>query len=170
MSKAKVFVALSASACGFVGWWWRPIPDPMEGNHKGPIRGEWMSKNLLTDFADEPKPLLYEIARHITVFITVTAARSFLVYGGDFNIKNDDKYANFIQNVYARSKDKPLLTVSNHRSLADDTTVFSSILPYWMNIQPKYLRYSLCAQEYCFNPMVSTNNPDLTQPLYVYIV
>ena len=52
------------------------------------------------------------------------------------------------------SKSRPLLTISNHRSLMDDPMILSSILPFWVAIQPKYNRYSICAQEYCFNSKV----------------
>ena len=52
------------------------------------------------------------------------------------------------------SKSRPLLTISNHRSLMDDPMILSSILPFWIAIQPKYNRYSVCAQEYCFNSNV----------------
>jgi hypothetical protein len=52
------------------------------------------------------------------------------------------------------SKSRPLLTISNHRSLMDDPMILSSILPFWVAIQPKYNRYSICAQEYCFNSNV----------------
>jgi hypothetical protein len=154
MGKVKIAVGVSTLACGAAGWWWRPIADPMNGDEKGPIRNGWMSKHLLSDHADQSKPILYELARRVTVFVTVTAARSFLIYGGEFKIKFDENYDKFLEKVLDRDSGIALITVSNHRSLADDTTVFSSVLPYWMNIQPRYLRYSLCAQEYCFNPKV----------------
>lgn len=154
MGKVKIAVGVVTLAGGAAGWWWRPIADPMNGDEKGPIRSGWMSKQLLSDSADQSKPLLYELARRVTVFVTVSAARSFLTIGGEFKIKMDAHYSKFLEKVLDRDSGIALITVSNHRSLADDTTIFSSVLPYWMNIQPRYLRYSLCAQEYCFNPKV----------------
>ncbi len=121
----------------------------------GPQRNGWISQNPLSDTADQPKPILYDIARSITVFCTVNLARAYTLYGGNFKIILDDNYSHFLEKVYTRDENEALITVSNHRSLADDTTMFSSILPYWMNVQPKYLRNSLCAQEYCFNKNVS---------------
>lgn len=138
-----------ALSCGAVGWWYRPIADPTTGT-AGPQRSKYMSENLVTDFADKSPPFLYDIARKVTVFATVNVFRSFLVYGGDFRIKMDKHYEKFVGKVLTRDKGESLITVSNHRSLVDDTTLFSSILPYWLNIQPRYLRYSLCAQEYCY--------------------
>lgn len=138
-----------ALSCGAVGWWYRPIADQTSDND-GPKRNGFMSENLLTDYADKSPPFMYDLARKATVFATVNLFRSFLVYGGDFRIKMDNHYEHFLGKVLSREKREPLITVSNHRSLVDDTTLFSSILPYWLNIQPRYLRYSLCAQEYCY--------------------
>jgi len=44
-----------------------------------------------------------------------------------------------------------ILTVSNHRSLFDDPGVVSCLLPLHLGIQPKYNRWGICSQEYCFN-------------------
>ena len=44
-----------------------------------------------------------------------------------------------------------LITVSNHRSLFDDPGVVSCLLPLSIAIQPKYNRWAICSQEYCFN-------------------
>lgn len=136
-------------SCAIVGWWYRPIADSTSDSD-GPKRSKYMSENVLTDFADKSPPLLYDLARKATVFVTVNVFRAFLVYGGDFRIKMDNHYERFLGKVLSREKGESLITVSNHRSLVDDTTLFSSILPYWLNIQPRYLRYSLCAQEYCY--------------------
>jgi len=44
-----------------------------------------------------------------------------------------------------------LVTVSNHRSLFDDPGVVSCLLPLPIAVQPRYNRWALCSQEYCFN-------------------
>ena len=41
--------------------------------------------------------------------------------------------------------------MSNHRSLFDDPGVVSCLLPLPIAIQPRYNRWALCSQEYCFN-------------------
>ena len=41
--------------------------------------------------------------------------------------------------------------MSNHRSLFDDPGVVSCLLPLPMAVQPRYNRWALCSQEYCFN-------------------
>ncbi|KAL3805745.1 hypothetical protein ACHAW5_003825 [Stephanodiscus triporus] len=44
-----------------------------------------------------------------------------------------------------------LITVSNHRSLFNDPGVLSCLLPLPITKQPRYNRWALCSQEYCFN-------------------
>jgi monolysocardiolipin acyltransferase len=44
-----------------------------------------------------------------------------------------------------------MITVSNHRSLFDDPGVISCLLPLHIAIQPRYNRWGICSQEYCFN-------------------
>jgi hypothetical protein len=76
------------------------------------------------------------------------------VLGGRFKIKYDDNYNLFLTSVLHRESGQALLTVSNHRSMADDPGALSCILPYKVGINPKYVRWSLCAQDYCFNEKV----------------
>ena len=68
----------------------------------GPERIGWISKNGLFDFADQRKPVLYEIARTITIFTTVTVARAYAMYGGDFRIKVDDHYKKLVEKIIDR--------------------------------------------------------------------
>jgi monolysocardiolipin acyltransferase len=34
--------------------------------------------------------------------------------------------------------------------------MMSSILPLWMSMEPRYVRWSVCSQEFCFNPEYSS--------------
>lgn len=75
---------------------------------------------------------------------------------GSFEIVDDDNYQNFVQTVLGegRENSRGLITVSNHRSLFDDPGVMSGILPWWITLRPKYNRWGICSQEYCFNDVL----------------
>ncbi len=134
--------------------YYRPLPNH-DGDKGGPRRqGPWISKHTLSDFADQPLPIIYDICRHFIIFITVNVSRLFLYGTGKFKIKFNEKYYNFVNKVRHRDPGVPLITVSNHRSVYDDPPLFGALLPYWMNIQPKFNRYNMCSQEYCFNSKV----------------
>ena len=132
-----------------VGWWYRPISIDESNKSK---RSGLMSKYGLPELADIHPPFLYEVGRKIVIFFQVSLSRIFLMYGGSFKLKEDDKYLKFLS--YLKKRDSPMITVSNHRSLLDDPLIFSCLTPFLLNIQPKFLRYNLCSQEYCFNEKV----------------
>jgi hypothetical protein len=60
--------------------------------------------------------------------------------------------------------------VSNHRSMLDDPAMMSSILPLWMSVQPKYIRWSVCAQDFCFNPAYSSIISTLSGADYLRLI
>lgn len=127
---------------------YRPLPDPKTGN--GPIRsGSYISPRQYNG-----QTLYYDIGQKIIVFFTVTVTRAFLTLGGTFNIIMDENYYYFIDKAIGRHESQPLITISNHRSMFDDPSILSSLLPYWYNIQPKYLRWNVCSQEFCFNDII----------------
>jgi hypothetical protein len=132
------------------GWWYRPEPLPVGWMDK---ENHW--RNKLADNANEKIPILVEFSRKVVLFLGVNIFRTVMFYWGDCKIQFDDNYFSFVSAVKCRLHQQPLITVSNHRSLLDDVTIFSSLFPYWMNIQPKFIRNSVCAQEYCFNSNVS---------------
>lgn len=73
---------------------------------------------------------------------------------GTYDIADDAAYRRFLETVLGgggRRPDQGLLTVSNHRSLFDDPGVVSCLLPLPLAIQPRYNRWGLCSQEYCFS-------------------
>jgi hypothetical protein len=146
--------AFSATGLGVLeSWLYRPIP-LLDNELKESYSQHSKRKFKLTDFADSSLPFWYNISRKFVVAFQVSISRFFLCCCGSFFLIEDKNYLHFLEKIINRDKDTPLITVSNHRSLVDDPTIFSSILPFWMNIQHKYLRYSLCAQEYCFNEKV----------------
>ena len=145
----KPILGLSIGGSLSTIYMYRPLPDPKDG--RGPIRsGPFISSSL----ALESPSILYDIGQKIIVFLTVTITRTFLKAGGTFDIIMDDNYYNFIDKTISRHKSQPLITISNHRSMFDDPSILSSLLPYWYNIQPKYLRWNVCSQEFCFNDII----------------
>lgn len=67
-----------------------------------------------------------------------------------FELKDDDHYRTFLNNVTARPEGVPLLTVSNHVSPLDDPGVLVGMLPASVTVKPNLMRWTLCAQEICF--------------------
>ena len=129
--------------------YYRPVPSTSKD---GPKRdGFFLSKKNLSDYSNENPGILYGMAQSIATFLTVSATRAFLMYAGSFEIVKDENYFYFLSSIVNRSPDTGVLTVANHRSMFDDPAILSSILPFWINIQPKYLRWDVCSQEYCFN-------------------
>lgn len=154
--RAAIAGTCSIGAGLAVGWWWRPEALPKDSLSAKPSRSGWISAQSYTDNAHKPIPYLLSLARDGTLALGVTLARLWLTCAGDFAIHRDEHYEHFVNTVMAREPDVPLITISNHRSLIDDPTVLSCLLPYHLNIQPKYIRYSLCAQEYCYSDQVRT--------------
>ena len=132
-----------------VAVYYRPVPST---SNDGPKRdGFFLSKKNLSDYSNEKPGILYGMAQSIATFLTVSVTRAFLMYAGSFEIIKDENYFYFLSSIINRSSDTGVLTVANHRSMFDDPAILSSILPFWINIQPKYLRWDVCSQEYCFN-------------------
>ena len=165
--KTKCLFITTTTAILGTGWWYRPLPDKVNSTVETRTprlaieREGCISKDSLVDRANEPLPIPFAISREIVTSIVVSLFRAFLVFGQDYDLMVNEAYLKFVYAVASRPSGTPLLTVSNHRSLLDEPSVLSSILPYWMNIRPKYVRYSLCAQEYCFNDKVSSCYIDL---------
>lgn len=146
--KSKPYFGIFIGSLSFTIYFYRPLADPCNGN--GPIRDSSLIISKM-QIKENEKPILYDIAQKIITFITVTVTRSFLVLGGKFNVVMDDNYQFFLDNAISRDKNQSLITISNHRSMFDDPSILSSLLPYWYNVQPKYLRWNVCSQEFCFN-------------------
>ena len=83
-------------------------------------KASFVSPKNLSDVSDMPEPLSLQIARRISICLTVCVGRAFLMGTGDFRILDDKNYENFVNKVKARSSGIPLITVSNHVSMFDD--------------------------------------------------
>mmetsp|Transcript_22772 Transcript_22772/g.33736 ORF Transcript_22772/g.33736 Transcript_22772/m.33736 type:complete len:397 (+) Transcript_22772:83-1273(+) len=109
-------------------------------------------------FDREKTPFLLSIAQSLSIGCTTLLIRLFMNTYGEYHITNDEHYDHFIKLVLGgkgRNEIKqPMITVSNHRSLFDDPGVVSCLLPIWIGIQPKYNRWGICSQEYCFGDML----------------
>ena len=107
----------------------------------------------------EHVPILLEWARRISIGVTTLAIRLVMNTYGQYTIIEDSHYHDFLNAVFGgengqqqqRSPKQGLITVSNHRSLLDDPGIVSCLLPLNIAIQPKYNRWGICSQEYCFN-------------------
>lgn len=78
---------------------------------------------------------------------SITPAQS---VGDRFELKDDDHYRTFLDNVTGRPEGVPLLTVSNHASPLDDPGVLVGMLPASVTVKPNLMRWTLCAREICF--------------------
>eukprot|EP01041_Mallomonas_annulata_P011961 gene11961-25056_t len=138
--------AISATAAAF---WYRPVPNE-GGRDDAPLRSGYVSRINFSDHSDRAPPYLLSVARNITVSIVVSASSALLNYGGIFRLKIDDNYEKFTEVLVSRPRRVPLITVSNHRSVMDEPVLLASILPLRIGIQPRYLRWSICTQDICF--------------------
>jgi monolysocardiolipin acyltransferase len=105
-------------------------------------------------FSRADTPIFLSIAKRISIGATTLAIRLFMNSYGEYKVVDDQHYAHFLSLVLGESgrsdNNQSLITVSNHRSLFDDPGVVSLVLPLWIGLQPKYNRYGICSQEYCF--------------------
>ena len=118
-----------------------------------PTQPNWSSRDEV--------PILLSWARSISIGVTTLAIRLLMNTYGKYEIKDDVHYHEFLRAVLERDMDtktdggrkerQGLLTISNHRSLFDDPGIVSCLLPLPQAIQPKYNRWGICSQEYCFN-------------------
>ena len=99
----------------------------------------------------EHVPVLLEWSRWISIGLTTLAIRLFMNTYGHYNIRDDEHYRHFLEVVLGDRRSQGLVTVSNHRSLFDDPGVVSCLLPLHVAVVPKYNRWGICSQEYCFN-------------------
>ncbi len=106
-------------------------------------------------FNRDETPFFLAMAQKFTIGLTAVLIRFFMNTYGEYHITDDKHYQHFLNLVLGGSgrkeNNQPLITVSNHRSLFDDPGVVSCLLPLWIGIQPKYNRWGICAQEYCFS-------------------
>lgn len=109
-------------------------------------------------FTREETPFFLSIAQTLSIGCTTLLIRLFMNTYGEYQITNDENYKHFIELVLGgkgrKEQNQGMITVSNHRSLFDDPGVVSCLLPLWIGIQPKYNRWGICSQEYCFADML----------------
>lgn len=145
----KAFVAIGGSTV-VAAYVYRPLPSGKR--HERSCRGleKWASSESLSD-ETYTSPFLIWLGRAWLTPLIVTMSQVFLRAANTFEVRKDDNYWDFIDAVTARGPEQALVTVSNHRSLMDDPPLISNILPYHVGIQPRYLRFGACAEEFCYN-------------------
>lgn len=133
------------SAMSGMAIWNRPIFDDQDDNN-GPDRADkaFLSKSSPFDQAGQ-EPYLMKMARVFASVPTMIVFRTIMQVCGDFKIKKNQEYLNFVDKVVDRGS-AALITVSNHRSLVDDPGVVPNLLPMSIAAQPRHMRWGLCAQ------------------------
>jgi len=106
-------------------------------------------------FSRSEAPFFLSLAQKLSIGVTTLAIRLFMNTYGHYHIVNDENYQHFLSLVLGgdgrAENNQSLITISNHRSLFDDPGVVSCLLPIWVGVQPKFNRYGICSQEYCFS-------------------
>mmetsp|Transcript_4707 Transcript_4707/g.6185 ORF Transcript_4707/g.6185 Transcript_4707/m.6185 type:complete len:374 (+) Transcript_4707:131-1252(+) len=147
-----------------VGLYYRPIPEVKAGDDdedkysltpvKGEVKPLFTTPVQLAEHAAKKEGFLLQSCRALTIGSVAAFSTFYLNFLNRVYIKNDDKYQLLLRNILSRPDYQPLLTVSNHASTVDDPSLFISIVPWWVNLTPKLMRWSLCTQDICFkNPM-----------------
>ncbi len=135
-------------------WWYRPIGN-WDKDANGPKRNwPYMSKRNLNDELHDGSPMYLDMARGFLAPAVIVFWRivvNFTPLGGEMTIRQDENYEAFLSNVVRRKANQPLITVANHRSLLDDPLVICNLLPWYISVQPRYLRWAICAQDFCYN-------------------
>jgi len=106
-------------------------------------------------FNRDETPFFLALSQRLSIGLTTVLIRLFMNTYGEYHITNDEHYHHFLTLVLGgdgrKENHQSLITVSNHRSLFDDPGIVSCLLPLWIGIQPKYNRWGICSQEYCFS-------------------
>lgn len=139
---------------------------------QGPDRTKENFCSKTNPYIREQTPLLLELARSITIAVATIGIRTFMNLYGTYELVDNDDYKSFVKLVLGEGRRHTpghtsthangriitnkhttagLITVSNHRSLFDDPGVVSGILPWFITLRPKYNRWGICSQEFCFN-------------------
>lgn len=149
-------VGAGSILAAFTGaWYYRPLASNEDGSM--PDRSKHWFCSTINPYTRDSTPFILSVARGLSISITTIAIRLFMNSYGSYELDtNDDNYIQFLNSVLGsdRKSGQGIITVSNHRSLFDDPGVVSCILPLWVGIQPKYNRWGICSQEYCFNDVL----------------
>lgn len=76
-----------------------------------------------------PYPLPMQLGAYASTALMVCACRAFIYGLGNFHVKEDEHYQNFVEKSLSRDPRTPMFTLPNHRSLMDDPMMLASILP-----------------------------------------
>jgi monolysocardiolipin acyltransferase len=178
---AKYAAGATFAASMTSAWYHRPIiADSDDGDDRGgsASSGEVGTtyfrapSSPASSWSRDRAPILLDLARRVSIGVTTVAIRLLMTTYGRYEIVDDDNYRKFLEAVLGlgggggggadggwgggdrrrrHRHRRGLVTVSNHRSLFDDPGIVSCLLPLPMAIQPRYNRWALCSQEYCFN-------------------
>jgi monolysocardiolipin acyltransferase len=155
-------------------WYYRPIAAGSESKEtffRSSSSSALTNNRNKVDGNHDDEPILLHLARYISIGVTTVAIRLLMTTYGQYTIVEDENYFHFLNTVLdddrrrnlqpvensndqqqkQQQRRRGMITVSNHRSLFDDPGVISCLLPLHIAIQPRYNRWGICSQEYCFN-------------------
>ncbi|CAM9446285.1 unnamed protein product [Chrysoparadoxa australica] len=138
--------------------YYRPLPsDPKLLEGEWEITSKLKAKARLTEASDEPEAPLLSVARCFIFGTIATMSKVLLEYLNETSVHDDQHHKYLVSRVLYRHRGQPLLTVSNHASTLDDPTLFSALMPLKYAIRPKFMRWTVCSEEICFeNAAVSS--------------
>lgn len=170
----KYITGMTFIASMTTAWYYRPIAVGSESEEtffRSSSSSSWIGNdhvNVNRNNTSNNEPILLHLARWISIGVTTVAIRLLMTTYGQYTIVQDENYFHFLQTVLddrttslmlpendqtqQKERRRGMITVSNHRSLFDDPGVVSCLLPLHIAIQPRYNRWGICSQEYCFNP------------------
>lgn len=167
----KYITGMTFVASMTTAWYYRPIAAGSESKETF-FRSSSSPSNHNNDGNNysNNEPILLHLARWISIGVTTVAIRLLMTTYGQYTIVENENYFHFLQTVLdadnrtlllpendqsqQKKQKEPrrgMITVSNHRSLFDDPGVISCLLPLHIATQPRYNRWGICSQEYCFN-------------------
>jgi monolysocardiolipin acyltransferase len=174
----KYITGMTFVASMTTAWYYRPIAAGSESKEtffRSSSLSALTNNRNNKDSNHDNEPILLHLARYISIGVTTVAIRLLMTTYGQYTIVEDENYFHFLNTVLdaddrrcilppsvesnnpqqqqsqQQQRRRGMITVSNHRSLFDDPGVISCLLPLHIAIQPRYNRWGICSQEYCFN-------------------
>ncbi|XP_021742568.1 uncharacterized protein LOC110708683 [Chenopodium quinoa] len=110
-------------------------------------------KRVKRDIYAEEESAITRMVQAVAVPVLGNVCHVFMHGLNRVQVFGAEKLLSTVQN---KSKEKPLITVSNHVASMDDPLVIASLLPPRVLMDAQNLRWSLCASDRCFkNPVTS---------------
>ena len=89
-------------------------------------------------------------ARQVTMMVGTFVSKALVGWLNSLVIVNDERYQAWLKLIRERPVDTGLITVANHESCCDDPPLMGGLVPWDVAIDPRRMRWGICAQEMCF--------------------